>query len=61
MKKELTIEDQIKEAISDVQKAMLDNVEAGKWAVDALKRKEKAHYTLLKAKERLYGLERSLM
>jgi hypothetical protein len=61
MKTELSIEKQIEEAIKDVQEAMLANLKAGKVEVDAKLAKEKAHYQLLKAKERLTGLERSFM
>ena len=60
MLKEKTIEEQIVDAIEDVKQAMLDNLKAGKAEVEAKLNKEKTHYNLLKAKERLNGLERSL-
>jgi len=61
MKPELPVENQIEEAIKDVQDAMLENIKASKLIVDITKKKEAARFKLLKAKERLTGLERSLM
>lgn len=47
-------------AIRDVHEALLENLEAGKKALEAVARKNKAHYTLLKAKERLHALEEEI-
>lgn len=60
MQKEKTIEQQIIEAIEDVKQAMLENLTAGKLEVEAKANKERTHYKLIKAKERLNGLERSI-
>jgi uncharacterized protein YqgV (UPF0045/DUF77 family) len=61
MAKELTAEEAIFQAIKEVEEAMLENIRASQLVLDVTKRKEKARYTLLKAKERLNSLERSLM
>jgi hypothetical protein len=61
MKPEKSPEDQIRDAIKDVELAMLENIEASKSEVDAKIRKEKARYNLLKSQERLNDLYRSLM
>lgn len=61
MIKELSQKDEIGRAIQEVKEAMLENIEASQLVLDATKKKEKARYLLLKAKERLYALERSFM
>ena len=60
-KQELTGEQAINQAIVDVHNALLENINASKAEVDAKDRKKKAHYTLLKAKERLLAVEREIM
>lgn len=57
MKTELTLEQQIEEAIKDVQVALLANVRAKEKIIEVNREKTKAHYDLLKAKERLSMLE----
>ena len=56
-----TKREQIEIAVKDVSEAMYENVLANKAVADAQTRKTKAHYTLQRAKERLYELERELM
>ena len=56
-----TKREQIDIAVKDVSDAMYENVLANKAVTDAHARKTKAHYTLQRAKERLYELERELM
>lgn len=58
-KPEKTKEEEIDEAIDDVKKCMLDDIKAGRLALNASIAKEKSHYALLKAKERLYAIERN--
>lgn len=57
---EQTIEEQITEAINDVQKYMIANIRAKEKVIESNNEKTKAHYDLLKAKERLAMLEQSL-
>jgi len=59
--KELSLEKQIKIAVHDLSKAMQENVDASKTEVDAKIRKEKARYTLQKARERLDAVYREAM
>ncbi len=59
-KAELKPTEKITEAINDLHKALEENFEAGKNELQASLRKKKAHYNLLKAKERLSSLEREL-
>lgn len=61
MKKELTNEEEVCEAIEDIRVAMLDDLQAKKKIEDASREKTRTHYTLLKAKERLSNLERSFI
>lgn len=61
MKKEQSKQEQIKEAINDVHKAMLENLEISQLVIDTLKRKDLAHYTLLKAKDRLRAIEQEIL
>jgi hypothetical protein len=61
MKPNLTTEQAIKQAVLDVQNAMLENLEAGRAEVQAKDRKVKAHYNLLRSKERLYAIEREML
>lgn len=61
MKEELSIEDQIREALQEVETAMLENMSAGKAEVDIKLKKEKARFRLLKAQERLSNLYHSFM
>lgn len=56
-KKELSAEEAIKEASNDVRDAMLENIRVNKAIVEVQKDKERARYNLLKAKDRLRGLE----
>ena len=51
-------EKEIEEAIDEVKICMIENIRAGKIYLNASIEKEKVHYKLLKAKERLYALER---
>ncbi len=60
MKEEVTIKS-INTAISDLQEALLENIEASKAVENAMVRKTKARFVLLKAKERLTGIERDFM
>lgn len=53
-------EEEIIKAIEDVKVAMLENLAASKVEVEAQLNKKQTHYKLLKAKERLNGLERSI-
>jgi len=59
-KPELTPEQKIAQAVKDLNDALVENFEAGKNELVASLRKKTAHYNLLKAKERLSGLEREL-
>lgn len=61
MTKEKTQKEQIEESINEVRDAMMENIAASEAETAATLRKRTAHYTLLKAKERLSGLERELM
>ena len=61
MKEELTLEEKVLEGIKDVQEALMENIKASKAEMDIKIRKKKAHYTLLKAKERLRSIESELM
>lgn len=56
-----TKKEEIEKAIEEVKDAMLENLAASQDETKAALRKKAAHYTLLKAKERLSGLERELM
>lgn len=60
-KQESSIEDQIKEAIQEVEVAMLENMSAGRAEVESKIKKEKARFRLLKAQERLTSLYHSFM
>ena len=53
--------DEINEAMEDYKVAMLENVNASRAIVDAQTRKTKAHYTMMKASERLHALQVELM
>ena len=57
MKKELPIKRQIENAIRDVKKAMIENMEADIAEVQSKDRKRKAHYALQQANARLQGLQ----
>jgi len=59
--KEKSIEDKIKDAIKDEEQAMLENVLASKAETDAKVKKQKAHFKLQKARERLNELYQELM
>lgn len=59
--KEKTIQERIQIAIKDLSDAMQENIEAGKAEVDAKIRKEKARYTLQKARERLDAVYKEAM
>jgi hypothetical protein len=55
-----TNEDEIKQAISDLQEAILENIVAKKEVIEAEERQKKSHYKKQKAMERLFALERNL-
>lgn len=59
--KDIPLEKQIETAIQDLNCAMRENIEAAKSEVDAKIRKEKARYSLQKARERLDGVYRQAM
>lgn len=61
MKDKLTIEQEINQAIKDVQEALLANVKANQEIIEVNRRKTTTRFTLLKAKERLASLESELM
>ena len=61
MKDEQPTENQIKTAIADIEVAMIENIKAGKAVVEAQEAKKSARFKLLKAKERLNGLEAEFM
>ena len=61
MKNELTKEQEIEQAIKEMGDAMLNNVKASKMVVDAEKLKQKTHYDVTKASERLRSLQIELM
>lgn len=61
MKPQPTQEQQINQAVSDIKEALLENISASQAETDAKFRKKKAYNTLLKAKERLRGIEQDLM
>lgn len=61
MKPELTSKQKITQAVKEVEDAMLENLEVSILVVDTLKRKELAHYTLLKAKDRLRAIESEIL
>ncbi len=60
MKKDQTIEEKIDQAVKDLNSALLENVLASKAETEAKQRKQKAHYTLLTAKQRLTAVEMEL-
>ena len=60
MKPELSKEEQIKLAVEDVGKAMIENMEADMAETKAKDRKRKAHYKLQQANQRLWGLQQDL-
>lgn len=60
MKKELSIKKQIENAIKDVKKCMLENMEADIAEVQSKDRKRKAHNAMLAANERLRGLQQDM-
>lgn len=53
MKKELTHEQEIEEAVKDLHKAMLADYQAGLKIEEVNREKTKTHYDLLKARQRL--------
>lgn len=52
---------EIDEAIEDYRKAMTENVKSSKAVVDAQIKKQKSHYDLMKASERLRAIQIELM
>lgn len=61
MEEEKTTEEQIKEAVKDVEVTMLENLLASKAEIDAVLRKKNARYALLKAQERLNSVYYSII
>lgn len=61
IKKELTTKKAVEEALKDVREAMMENISASRAQVNAILRKRKARYALLKAKERLTNIEREFL
>lgn len=61
MKPEATIEVKIDTAVKELHEALIENINAGKAEIDAKVRKQKAHYNLLGAKQRLYDLEKEII
>jgi len=61
LKDEQPTEDQVREAIAEIEVAMLENIKAGRAIVEAQEAKKSARFKLLKAKERLNGLEQEFM
>ena len=56
-----SIEERIKEATTEIESALLENVLASKAETNAKIRRRKAHYTLQKSSERLNDLRKELM
>ena len=61
MKNEPTKQDRIKIAINDVQKCMIDSLEASQLLIDVSKRQNSARYALLQAKDRLRAIEQEIL
>ena len=59
MKPELSQTEQVEEAINDVKVALLADLAAKQKIVEVNREKTATHYALLKAKARLYDLEKS--
>ena len=60
-KTEKSKEEQIKDAIKEVQDAMLENIANNKLIIDIEKKKKASHYKLQKAREFLHNLELECM
>lgn len=60
MKPELTKEEEISEAINDLQKCLLADLSAKAKIIEVNREKTATHFALLKSKERLSTLEQSL-
>ena len=60
MKQEITIEQEIDNAVEDVRKALQADMKAKNKIIEVNREKTATHYTLLKANQRLRDLELSL-
>lgn len=60
MKPSLSKQEQINQGVEDIRNCLLEKIEAGNAVLKAGLREKRAYYNLMKAKERMYAIERDM-